>query len=134
MTRLYSVIVTFAVAVALCLAMVGCQTPTNDPGAGDAQPDPPNIEATVSAALRSLEETPPASSAGGTDPTSMSPPSAAPAATPSRQPTPPLTLASDATAQRPPAPMFARTFMDGNDYQLEDTVGTPTLLMFWAPW
>ena len=134
MARLCSVIVTFAVAVALCLAMVGCQTPTNDPGAGDAQPDPPNLEATVSAALRSLEETQPASSAGGTDPASMSPPSAASAATPALQPTARLQSASDGAAQRPPAPMFAGTFMDGNDYQLEDTVGTATLLMFWAPW
>jgi len=50
------------------------------------------------------------------------------------QPTARLQSASDGAAQRPPAPMFAGTFMDGNDYQLEDTVGTPTLLMFWAPW
>ena len=35
---------------------------------------------------------------------------------------------------RPAAAMFAGTFMDGNEHRLEDTVGTPTLLMFWAPW
>ncbi len=101
MARLCSVIVTLAVTVALCLALSGCRTPTDDPGAGSAQSDPANIEATVSAALRPLEETRPG---------------------------------ADGVALRPPAPMFAGTFMDGNDYRLEDTVGTPTLLMFWAPW
>lgn len=35
---------------------------------------------------------------------------------------------------RPAAPMFAGTFMDGNEHRLADTVGTPTLLMCWAPW
>ena len=37
----------------------------------------------------------------------------------------------DGADQRTPAPMFAGTFIDGNEYRL---VGTPTLLMFWAPW
>ncbi len=44
------------------------------------------------------------------------------------------TATPEGAGQRAPAPMFAGTFMDGNDYQLDDTVGTPTLLMFWAPW
>lgn len=134
MVRLCSVIVALAVAVTLCLALSGCRTTTDDPAAGDAQPDPPNIEATVSAVLRSLEETQPAPATDSANSASVSPPSAVSAATPALQPTATVGPASDGSAQRLPAPMFAGTFMDGNDYRLEDTVGTPTLLMFWAPW
>ena len=177
MARYCSVIVTLAVAVALCLGFVGCRTQADDPGAHNAQSDPPNIEATVQAAMRSLEERQPATPAEGTNSASVSAPSAAtPAGAPSRRsspgthqtpvgataaltaleptgspvppPTVPLTTRADAVASteqvptptpdgadlRPPAPMFAGAIMDGSQYRLEDTVGSPTLLMFWAPW
>ena len=90
------------VVVALFLVLSGCRLQPDDPADDDAQPDAPNIEATVQSALRSLEE---------------------------RQPPTP-----DGADQRPPAPTFAGALLDGNEYRLADTLGTPTLLMFWAPW
>ena len=165
-----------AMAVLICLLLSGCRPQTDHPNADGDQLATPNIEATVQAALSSLEESRPSISADSVestplpqrraaptavltvapppglsmDPTPTPPPRpvSATAAAPNLPPTqviePTATLAASAQAiptatpdgadKRPPAPMFAGTFMDGNDYRLEDTVGTPTLLMFWAPW
>ncbi len=180
MPRRTALIMAAAVVVALCLTISGCRLQTDDAANGGAQPDSPNIEATVAVALRSLEERKPEATAESAGPTSVAAQPDAPAAVPTNAPSPspppdptqasnprlaattaailtpsptaPPTVEITPTAemvrttaesptptpagadQRAPAPMFAGTFMDGNDYRLEDTVGTPTLLMFWAPW
>ena len=169
------------VVVALFLVLSGCRLQPDDPADDDAQPDAPNIEATVQSALRSLEERQPSTPTDSADATPLRTPSVGPTATPivafayfaaeperNGTPTPPSvspmvpiptassstlpaatitptsttvaatvdipTATPDGADQRPPAPMFAGAFMDGNEHQLADTVGTPTLLMFWAPW
>ncbi len=42
-------------------------------------------------------------------------------------------LAADAGEERPPI-MFAGKLIDGSSFDLNDAMGTPTLLVFWAPW
>jgi hypothetical protein len=32
------------------------------------------------------------------------------------------------------APYFTATSMAGNDFQITDTIGSPTLIVFWSHW
>ena len=36
--------------------------------------------------------------------------------------------------QRVDAPYFTATTMAGNDFQITDTIGSPTLIVFWSHW
>ncbi len=36
--------------------------------------------------------------------------------------------------ERQDGPLFQAVLLDGNKFDLADTLGTPTLLTFWAPW
>lgn len=165
MSRDSATFAALSAVVCLFLVLAACQLQTQDSSAEHPQPGSPDIEATVRAALRSLEEKPPTPVADIGQSTPVTAPVAAPAAAPAVAPlaaappdpthtAPPLVVTPAAISTsppsppppttatptppgaelRPPAPMFAGTFMDGNDYRLEDTVGTPTLLVFWAPW
>ena len=116
MSRRRATIAAFAIVAALCLGLVGCQLQPGDPAGSDGQPNSADIEATVQAALGSLEDSQPANPTG--------------AASPVEIPTPAL----GGAGPRLPAPMFTGALLDGNEYRLADTLGTPTLLMFWAPW
>ena len=46
---------------------------------------------------------------------------------PARQPAIPA-------SQRVDAPYFAATTMAGNDFQITDAIGSPTLIVFWSHW
>lgn len=46
---------------------------------------------------------------------------------PARQPAVPA-------GQRVDAPYFTATTMAGNDFQITDTIGSPTLIVFWSHW
>ena len=46
---------------------------------------------------------------------------------PARQPAVP-------TGQRVDTPYFTATTMAGNDFQITDTIGSPTLIVFWSHW
>lgn len=53
-----------------------------------------------------------------------------PTATPAPTPRPALSVGDTL----PEAPLFAGQLLDGSEYYLADSIGTPTLLVFWAPW
>lgn len=82
------------------------------------------------------EATPePASSAPRESPTPATEnavPTPTPAPRPTYTPRPPPTQAT-ADGREPNIPFEAET-IDGSQFNLEDTIGTPTLIAFWAPW
>ena len=59
-----------------------------------------------------------------------------PTYTPWPQPTytPRPTQARSTPDERPPAPLFQATTLDGSEFILADAIGKPTLIAFWAPW
>lgn len=181
MLKRVAIIAACALVVGLGLTIASCGFQTDGPAGDRAQPDAPDIEATVQTALRSLESTQPSIVAESADPTPVHAQRAVPASVPTigtapphlpadstttpipRQAAPPTVMPDPSPALPPtveivptadlvrspeplpsptpdgadlrlPAPMFAGTFLDGNEYRLEDTMGSPTLLMFWAPW
>ena len=78
---------------------------------------------------------PPAATATAILPTDTPAPTATSAPTPARPtytPRPAPTRLGD--GERTPAPSFQALTLDGSAVYLEDTLGTPTLLAFWAPW
>ena len=50
------------------------------------------------------------------------------------QPSGPSRQAAIPASQRLDAPHFAATTMAGNDFQITDTTGSPTLVVFWSHW
>ena len=130
----------------LLLSAAGCATPPGADGApAVGQPD---YAATVNALAPTWDptETPtplPTATASPTA-TPTPPPTAAPAPTsqPTYTPRPrptytprPLPDAGVAAAQRTPAVFFQAILLDGSEFNMEQaTLGTPTLLAFWAPW
>lgn len=140
----------------LLLAGAGCTTPAPAPmptlDAGVVQPD---YAATVDAlapsrVLPTLTPTP--SPPPPTDtplPTATATLAPTPTLTPSPQPTYTPRLRPTYTprplpnqnqgggvmaAERSPGLFFQATLLDGSRFSMEDTLGTPTLLAFWAPW
>ena len=138
----------------LLLAGVGCATPApgGGPDAGYIQPD---YAATVNAlapsrVLPTLTPTPsplpptdtPAPTATAA-PTPSSNPTASPQPTYTPRPRPtytPRPLPNQnqgggiTAAERSPGLFFQATLVDGSEFDMEDTLGTPTLLAFWAHW
>ncbi len=122
-------------ALALGVILVGCAAPAEQ----SATPDYP---ATIQFLLPTAEPTePPTPTAMPTpDPsTAMSPPTDAPAPTATLRPTYtprplPAPAGSSESGEREQSIPFQARLLDGADLLLADTIGTPTLLAFWAPW
>ena len=111
-----------AVAGAL---LVGCAGPAPPPGDGRAPAAPVWQEPTLPPAAT-------ATTAPEVLPTDTPP---APIHTPARPtytPRPAPTRLGE--GERQSAPAFQAVTLDGTSVYLEDTLGTPTLLAFWAPW
>ena len=112
-------------ALALCLALVACQqTAAQTPSSGytttadaDLRPQNTNLPPT---------EAPAAFKAKTTNATNT--PRHALTYTPWAEPT------KATTDSRQPAPPFNAHTLDGNEFSLEETLGSPTLIAFWAPW
>ena len=142
----------------LLLAGIGCTTPATAPMPTlDAGVAPPDYAATVNALapsriLPTLTPTPspppptdtpqPTATATATlAPTSTPTPSPQPTYTPRLRPTytpRPLPNQNQSggvmAAERSPGLFFEAILLDGSKFSMEDTLGTPTLLAFWAPW
>lgn len=146
-----------AAAGVLLLVGVGCATPAPGGGGGpDAGYIQPDYAATVNAlapsrVLPTLTPTP-----SPLPPTDTPEPTATPAPTPTSNPTasplPTYTPRPRPTytprplpnqnqggggitaAERSPGLFFQATLVDGSEFDMEDTLGTPTLLAFWAHW
>ena len=111
-------------ALALCAAAIGCgQTPAATP-AGD-------YSATVEALLPTADPTVPPT-ATSTPPTDTPAPTYTPRPRPSYTPWPTPTRAT--TENRQPAIPFNAQMLDGSEFSLPDSYGSPTLLAFFAPW
>ncbi len=87
-------------------------------------------ESTVAALLPAREATPtvPPTIA----PTDTPPPTYTPRPAPTYTPRP--LPAAPFAGEREDAPIFQAALLDGAVYDLADTLSTPTLLAFWAPW
>lgn len=139
-----------AAAGVLLLAGLGCATP--EPGAGSGvgvgQPD---YAATVNALAPTWDPTATPQPSAAAPPTeTATPPAATPQPTDTVAPTPqptytprprptytphPLPDAGIAAAERAPGLFFEAILLDGSEFNMEEaTLGTPTLLAFWAPW
>lgn len=138
----------------LLLTGIGCTTPA--PGGGtDAGVAPTNYAATVNAlapsrVLPTLTPTPsPLPPTDTPQPTATATATLATTPTPSPQPTYTPRLRPTYTprplpnqnqsggvmaAERSPGIFFETILLDGSKFSMEDTLGTPTLLAFWAPW
>lgn len=139
-----------AAAGVLLLAGVSCATP--EPGAGGGVGvGPPDYAATVNALAPTWDPTATPLPTAAAPPTeTATPPSATPQPTDTAAPTPqptytprprptytphPLPDAGIAAAERAPGLFFEGILLDGSEFNMEEaTLGTPTLLAFWAPW
>lgn len=124
-----------ALALVLGVILVGCAVPAE-------QSATPDYQATIQFLLPTAKPTEPPT------PTAMPTP-VSPAATfrPIDTPEPTATLrptytprplpaqaASSEAGEREQSIPFQARLLDGTDLLLADTIGTPTLLAFWAPW
>ena len=113
-------------AVALLAATVGCSQNASDAPAGD-------YGATVEALLPTAEPTlPPTLTPTPVPPTDTPAPTNTPRPQPTYTPRPAPTLPT--TESRHPAISFDAQMLDGSEFSLPDSYGSPTLLAFWAPW
>ena len=114
--------------LAVCATLIGCnRTPAENPG-GD-------YGATVEALLPTADPTaPPAPTPTATaiPPTDTPAPTYTPRPQPTYTPWPTPTKAT--TEDRQPAIPFNAQMLDGSEFSLSDSYGSPTLLAFWAPW
>ena len=113
-------------AVAICVALLGCnQTPGETP--------PNNYGATVEALLPTAGPTvPPTPALTALPPTNTPAPTFTPRPQPTYTPWPTPTKAT--TENRQPAIPFNAQMLDGSEFSLQDGIGSPTLLAFFAPW
>ena len=116
------------VALALSAVAIGCnQTPAETPAS--------NYGATVEALLPTADPTVPPTPTPASTPV---PPADTPAPTYTPRPQPtytPWPTPTMATAEnRQPAIPFNANMLDGSEFSLPDSFGSPTLLAFWAPW
>ncbi len=121
--------IALAVAVvALCAATIGCNQTATDTPAGD-------YGATVEALLPTAEPTAPPTLTPTPSPVPATD-TPAPTYTPRPRPTyTPWPTPTEATTEdRQPAIPFNAQMLDGSEFSLPDSYGTPTLLAFWAPW
>lgn len=120
-----------AAAGVLLLFGVGCATPGGGSDAGYIQPD---YAATVNALApsRVLPTLTPTS-----NPTASPQPTYTPRPRPTYTPRPLPNQNQGGgitAAERSPGLFFQATLVDGQEFDMEDTLGTPTLLAFWAHW
>ena len=111
----------------LIFTTIACTTP----------PQPtPDYPATVDAALTTMESPTMVLPTPAPTATVTLPAPARPTYTPWPQPTyTPRPAPAGATPdERPPAPLFQATTLDGSEFILADAIGKPTLIAFWAPW
>ena len=124
-----------ALILALGATLVGCAAPAE-------QPATPDYPATIQFLLPTAEPTaPPLPTATATpqSPTATSPPADTPEPTATLRPTYtprplPAPAESGEPSEREQSIPFQARLLDGADLLLADTIGTPTLLAFWAPW
>ena len=111
---------------------IGCAGPASSPAAPAWQDPtlPPAATATMAAATPADGDTA-SSSDTPAAPVFTPMPTLAPAR-PTYTPRPAPTRLGD--GERQAAPAFQAVTLDGSAVYLEDLLGTPTLLAFWAPW
>ena len=119
-----------AVLALLCALVIGCSQQPTEP----AQPD---HGATVQALLPPAEPTTPPTATAVPTPAEAAastsvPPTDTPLPPPTYTPRPAPTRAGDGERER--ATPFQAQTLDGSVLTLSDTLGSPTLLAFWAPW
>ena len=107
--------------VALVAALLGCSQSTQPVGS-EAEYSPPTP-------LPSRGDITEPATATVTPPTNI-PPTYIPRPTYTPRPAPTEAVAEERQA----GPLFQAVLLDGNKFDLADTLGTPTLLTFWAPW
>ena len=128
-----------ALAALVVLLLSGCATTAGEPAGIDHAAtvsallptqhptEPPSATALAATAI------PPAGAAmAATPPTIPPPPTYTPRPRPTYTPRPAPTRESEGGRQ--PAENFRARLLDGSELELSDTLGTPTLLAFWAPW
>ena len=129
-----------ALTALVVLLLTGCATTAEEPGAIDhgatvaallptQHPTEPPPSAT---ALAATEIPPTGTATAATPPTTPPPPTYTPRPRPTYTPRPAPTPAGEGARQ--PAENFRARLLDGSELELSDTLGTPTLLAFWAPW
>ena len=129
-----------ALTALVVLLLSGCATTAGEPAGIDHG-------ATVSALLPTQHPTEPPPSAAALAATAIPPTGAATAAAPPTIPPPPTYTprprptytprpapTRESEGGRQPAENFRARLLDGSELELSDTLGTPTLLAFWAPW
>ena len=119
-------------ALAVCLALMACQQ-TN------SEATPSGYTATPDQSLLTYNLTFPTTHgpiAVTITPAPTLAPTPAPTYTSSPDPTytPHPGIDTAATEDRPPAHPFSAQTLDGQQFSLEETYGSPTLIAFWAPW
>ncbi len=107
--------------VALVAALSGCSPST------DSIVSP--VDYSLPTALPSRGEITEPATATVTPPAAVLP-TYTPRPTYTRRPAPTEAVAEERQA----GPPFQAVLLDGNQFDLADTLGTPTLLTFWAPW
>ncbi len=100
-------------------------------------PDVQSIQSTLDAMVSTIAASPtttPAPQPTATAQTTGAVP-AQPEPTAIRPPSPTsIVVAAPTPSPRPEAPLFSGQLLDGTEFHLEETLGKPVLLMFWAPW
>ncbi len=114
------------VALAMSAVAIGCdQTPAETPAS--------NYGATVEVLLPTAEPTvPPTPAPTPVQPTDTPAPTYTTRSQPTYTPWPTPTMAT--AENREPAIPFNANMLDGSEFSLPDSFGSPTLLAFWAPW
>ena len=128
-----------ALTALVVLLLSGCATTAREPAGIDhgatvsallptqhPKEPPPSATALAATAI------PPTTSAAVNPPTIPPPPTYTPRPRPTYTPRPAPTPAGEGARQ--PAENFRARLLDGSELELSDTLGTPTLLAFWAPW
>ncbi len=134
-TLKFSSCVLLVLVLALGVILAGCASPAER----SATPD---YQATIQILLPTAEPTePPTPTAMPTpeSPTATSSPTDTPEPTATLRPTYtprplPAQAESSGSSEREQSIPFKAPLLDGTDLVLADTIGTPTLLAFWAPW
>ena len=124
-SRRLPAILASALVALLALAVIGCANPA-------AQPATVSYESTVQALIPSVAPTTAPTAAPDASTAATEPPAPAATLRPTYTPRPLPTRAVE--GERQPAPLFQAVLLDGGEFDLADTLGTPTLVVFWAPW
>ena len=131
-------------ALAVCIALMACQQTNAEapPSSYTATPDErlltynPTLPTTDGPIAVTITPAPtPAPTLAPTLASTLAP-TLAPTYTSSPDPTytPQPAIGTATTEDRPPAHPFSAQTLDGQQFSLEETYGSPTLIAFWAAW